>query len=87
MVEPFYDIILDVMNFLLSPRAKYPFSEDFYTDLSQWASFLKFFKGKQLFLDNRPVVEVQTDACYDGIGVFYAGDWTLCPFCLSSSYC
>ena len=68
------------MNSLLSLRAKYPLSEDFYGDISCWASFLKLFNGKQLFLDHRPIVEVQTDTCYDGMGAFYTGDWTYLHF-------
>ena len=31
-------------------------------------------------MDRKPIVEVQTDACYDGIGAFYAGDWTYVHF-------
>ena len=72
--------ILDVMNSLLSPRAKYPLSEDFYAEFSWWASFLKLYNSKQLFLDHKPIVEVQTDACFDSMGAFYAGDWTYVHF-------
>ena len=62
--------ILDVMNPMLSPSARYHLSPEFYADLSWWAEFLKLFNGKQLFLDSRPVVDIQTDACFDGMGDF-----------------
>ena len=32
------------------------------------------FNGRQLFLDSAPVVDVQTDACYEAAGVFFNGD-------------
>ena len=34
----------------------------------------------QLFLDRKPIVMVQTDACYDGMGALYAGHWTYVHF-------
>ena len=62
--------ILDAMNAMLSSSARYRLSPEFYADLTWWAEFLKLFNGKQLFLDSRPVVDVQTDACFDGMGFF-----------------
>ena len=72
------------MNSLLSPRAKYPLLEDFYAYLwlggRVFSSFLNLMASIELFLDLKPIVEVQTDACYDGIGAFCAGDWTYVHF-------
>ena len=58
------------MNAMLSSSARYCLSPEFYADLIWWAEFLKLFNGKQLFLDSRPVVDVQTDSCFDGMEVF-----------------
>ena len=33
------------------------------------------FDGKQMFLDNIPVVDVETDACFEAAGGFSQGDW------------
>ena len=33
------------------------------------------FNGKCLFLDSKPLVEVQTDACYEAAGAYFGGDW------------
>ena len=38
------------------------------------------FNGKQLFSDSSPVVDVRTDACYEGMGAFFVGDWTYVHF-------
>ena len=76
--------ILDVMNAMLSSSARYRLSPEFYADLAWWAEFLRLFNGKQLLLDSRPVVDVQTDACFDGMGGggggVYAGDWAYVHF-------
>ena len=72
--------ILDVINAMLPSSARYHLSPEFYADLTWWAEFFKLFNGKQLFLDSRPVVDVQTDACFDGMGFFYAGDWAYVHF-------
>ena len=78
--------ILDVMNAMLSSSARYHLSPEFYADLTWWAEFLKPFNGKQLFLDSRPVVDVQTDACFDGMGAFYAGDCSYVHFASALSH-
>ena len=62
--------ILDAMNAMQSSSARYRLSPEFSADLTWWAEFLKLFNGKQLFLDSGPVVDVQTDAWFDGMGAF-----------------
>ena len=63
--------ILDAMNTLVSPAAKFLFTPQFFADLIWWSQFLAVFNGRQLFLDSAPVVDVQTDACYEAAGVFF----------------
>ena len=67
--------ILDAMNSLQSPSAKYIFTSDFYADLNRRAQFLVVFNGKKLFLHSLPVVDVQTDVCHEAAGGFVRGNW------------
>ena len=66
--------ILDQINLLNSPNAKFKFNEDFYAALAWWLSFLSVFNGKYLFLDRLPTTDVQTDACIFAAGAFFGGD-------------
>ena len=72
--------ILDAMNSMQSPSAKYKLTGDFYADLTWWIKFLSVFNGRHLFLDSKPVLDVQTDACYDAAGAYFAGDWSYFHF-------
>ena len=76
--------ILDVMNGLKSPGAKFLLTDDFYADLAWWSDFLAAFNGKCLFLDRVPLTTVQTDACYEAAGAFYNGDWLYYNFSIES---
>ena len=76
--------ILDVMNGLKSPGAKFLLTDDFYADLAWWSDFLATFNGKCLFLDRVPLTTVQTDACYEAAGAFYNGDWLYYNFSIES---
>ena len=67
--------VMNAMNAMQSSSARYRLSPEFYADLTWWDKFLRLLNGKQLFLDSRPVLEVQTDACFDGMGAFHAVDW------------
>ena len=37
-----------------------------------------------LFLDSKPLVEVQTDACYEAAGAYFGGDWLYYNFTAES---
>ena len=72
------------MNSLQSPSAKFRFTPEFYADLIWWSQFLAVFNGKRLFLEQVPVVNVQTDACYEAAGAFFSGDWRYLNFPMES---
>ena len=72
--------IFDVMGALQSSTARYRLFPELYADLSWWSEFLMVFNGKQLLLDSSPVVDVQTDACHEGMGASFAGDRTYAHF-------
>ena len=67
--------ILDAINGLRSLSDRFQFTCEFYVDLSWWADFLSVFNGKRMFLDNIPVVDVETDGCFEAAGGFFQGDW------------
>ena len=67
--------VIDQINLLTKPNAKFRLSRDFHLDLGWWAAFLARFNGKCPFLDTRPVVDVQTDACPVAAGAWFRGDW------------
>ena len=66
--RPLLRHILDVMNDMQSSSAKYCLSSELYADLTWWVEFLRLFNGRQMFLDSKPVVDVQTDACFEDMG-------------------
>ena len=67
--------ILDAMNSLQSPSARFRFTPEFYADLLWWSQFLQVFNGKRMFLDTVPELTVQTDACFEAAGAIFNGDW------------
>ena len=67
--------ILDAMNSLQSPSARFRFTPEFYADLLWWSKFLQVFNEKRMFLDAVPELNVQTDACFEAAGAFFNGDW------------
>ena len=76
--------ILDQINRLNSPNAKFKFNQEFCADLSWWISFLSVFNGKCLFLERLPATDVQTDASTYGAGAFFRGDWFHHSFVMDS---
>ena len=76
--------ILDQMSALKSPHAKLKLSPEFFKDLQWWITFLETFNGKQKFLDERPVEDVQTDSSFMAAGAFYKGDWLYHVFACDS---
>ena len=76
--------ILDSMASLTSSSSRYKFTSDFYADLLWWHHFLVVFNGTCLFLDSKPLVEVQTDACYEAAGAYFGGDWLYYNFTAES---
>ena len=71
----FLRCILEAMASLTSSSSSYRFTADFYANLLWWHHFLVVFNGMCLFLDSKPFVEVQTDACYEAAGAYFGGDW------------
>ena len=76
--------ILDAIASLTSSSARYRLTSDFYADLLWWHHFLVVFNGKCLFLNYKPLVEVQTDACYEAAGAYFGGDWLYYNFTAES---
>ena len=50
------------------------------SDLQWWNAFLDTFNGKCAFFDERPIIDLQTDACQVGAGAFFRGDWAYWNF-------
>ena len=71
------------MNAMQSLSAKYRLSSEFYANLTWWVEFLRLFNDKQIFLDSKPVVDVQTDACFEGMGAFLQVTGFILPFHLA----
>ena len=63
-----------------SASARYLLDCGFAEDLNWWVQFLAVFNGRQLFLDSAPVVDVQTDACFEAAGAYFCGDWVYLNF-------
>ena len=76
--------ILDAMASLRLSSSTYRLTSDVYADLLWWHHFLVVFNGKCLFLDSEPLVEVQTDACYEAAGAYFGGDWLYYNFTAES---
>ena len=76
--------ILDQINQLKFPNAKFKFNQEFCADLSWWISFLSVFNGICLFLERLPATDVQTDASTYRAGAFFRGDWFYHSFVMDS---
>lgn len=50
-------------------------SDDFRQDLSWWLIFMQTFNGSCSILDPKPITSLQTDACNQGAGAYYNGDY------------
>ena len=62
--------ILDQMSALKSPHPKLKLSSEFFKDLQWWLTFLETFNGKQRFLDESQVEDVQNDSSSMAAGAF-----------------
>jgi hypothetical protein len=60
--------VLDTINSLTSPLAKYKLSPSFHEDILWWVKCLKVFNGTKLFLDAQPTVDVMTCRCMPRVG-------------------
>ena len=67
--------VLDLMNSLPTPASQCRLSLDFHRDMVWWHEFLDTFNGQCEFHDLRPITDLQTDACTEGVGAFHCGDW------------
>ena len=72
------------MNSMRSASARCLLDCGFYEDLHWWVQFLAVFNGRQLVLDSTPVVDVQTDACFEAAGAYFSGDWVYLNFGMES---
>ena len=67
--------VLDQMNTLPSPASRCHLSPEFHRDMEWWDQFLLCFNGQCEFFADRPITDLQTDACSTGVGAYYRGDW------------
>ena len=72
--------ILDAISGLWLLSDRFRLTCEFYADLSWWADFLSVVNGKWMFLDNIPVVDVETDACFEAAEGFFQGGLVLLSF-------
>ena len=72
--------IIDLMNDLKSLRSQCIVTGELISDLQWWNAFLDTFNGKCAFFDERPIIDLQTDACQVGAGAFFRGDWAYWNF-------
>jgi hypothetical protein len=73
--RPFLRKMLDLKNTLESHSDKVLLNSDFFADLNWWFNFMKLFNGKTHILDNKPISPLQCDACFDGGGATFLGDF------------
>lgn len=70
--------ILNDLNSLTHGRDRMRLSADVKADINWWLSCMNTFNGKALLLDRRISYGVSTDACTQGAGAAYQGDWVYC---------
>ena len=73
--RPFLRRMIDLKNTLVSHSDKVLLNADFFADLDWWKTFLKIFNGKTKFLDDKPITSIQCDACTEGGGATFLGDF------------
>jgi hypothetical protein len=66
--------ILDTINLLKQSSHKCKLSMDFKKDVTWWLTFLQQFNGTLYYRETRSAT-VSTDACNEGAGMFYLGQW------------
>ncbi|CAC5416217.1 unnamed protein product [Mytilus coruscus] len=74
--------MIDLKNTLKNRSDKSLLNSDFSADLDWWLKFMKTFNGRTCILDNKPISSLQCDACSEGGGATFLGDffyinWTL----------
>lgn len=74
--------MIDLKNTLKNHSDKALLNSDFSADLEWWLKFMKTFNGRTCILDNKPISSLQCDACSEGGGATFLGDffyinWTL----------
>ena len=77
--------ILDLMNTMSRPSSRCLLTAEFKADIQWWHEFLDSFNGRCDFLDPNPVLDVYTDACNEGLGAYYLGDWLYLNFSVDIS--
>lgn len=73
--RPFLRRIIDLKNTLASHSDQVLLNQDFYADINWWLKFLKVFNGTMKILDDKPVTSIQCDACGEGGGATFLGDF------------
>ena len=72
--------ILDLMNTLECSTSKCRLTLEFHRDIQWWSEFLDSFNGQRHFLNELPIVDLQTDSSSVAAGCFFRGDWLYCNF-------
>jgi len=70
--------IFDSISKLKKPNHKIKLPAALKEDLLWWFRFLKNFNGKAAFPEQKPTTDVFVDACNNGAGAFFRGDWVYC---------
>jgi len=72
--------ILDTLPQLRHVTHKVLLSADFMLDLRWWLDFLATFNGTMPIRNQKPIIDVQVDACNLASGIYFRGDWQyVCP--------
>ena len=50
-------------------------NDNFFAGLKWWLVFMKQFNGKTKILDDKPITNIQCDACTEGGGAYFSGDY------------
>lgn len=72
--------ILDMLAQLKHATNKVLLSQDFRLDLKWWQDFLSLFNGTMPIRNQKPIIDVQVDACCSASGIYFRGDWQYLPF-------
>lgn len=72
--------ILDTIAPLKQATHKVLLSADFKLDLQWWLKFLAIFNGTMPIRDQKPIIDVEVDACNFAAGIYFRGDWQFSPF-------
>jgi hypothetical protein len=67
--------VLDAMNMFHSPTQKHKLTAEFHADIQWWLLFMQHFNGKAYYPSPYPITSAHVDACNQGGGMYYQGDW------------